>query len=564
MVGAADGMSGRRLRLVLAQLHFPVGDVPGNLRRVRQAAARARRELGAELVLFPELCLTGYPPDDLLARPELHAQVEQALRALAGERALPALLLGHPERTPDGRLYNACSLYAQGTLRARYRKQQLPNYGVFDERRHFSPGRKVVLCTLGGLRLALTLCEDLWHPEPLASIRESGAQVILNLNASPYHLGKHAERLRQLQERTRESALPIAYVNLVGGQDELVFDGASMVLDSNGVTRLQAPQFQEGLFPVELRGVADGVTVVTEVASEPLPNDEEAVYTALVTALRDYLGASGLRGAVLGLSGGVDSALTLCLAVDALGAEHVETLLMPSRYSARISTTDAAALATRLGVRAYTLPIDPLFDAFRKALRGIFEDTPREVTEENLQARVRGTLLMALANQRGKLLLATGNKSEAAVGYMTLYGDMAGGFAPLKDLSKSWVYRLARWRNRRRADIPKRILERPPSAELRPGQVDQDSLPPYAVLDRIITGFVEQDRTLEELAAEGLEPELLTRIATLILGSEHKRRQAPPGPKVTYRAFGRERRYPISSGFRATPPPPAPPAPEGD
>ena len=543
------------MRLVLAQLRFPVGDVEGNLRRVRAAARRAHHELNAELVLFPELCLSGYPPDDLLSRPELHAQVDQSLQILAADRTLPAILLGHPERAPDGCLYNACSLYVDGKLRARYRKQRLPNYGVFDERRHFSPGREAVICELGGFRLAPAICEDLWHPPVLAAMRAAGAEVVLNLNASPYHLGKATERQRELGRRARENSLPVVYLNLVGGQDELVFDGASMVLDQDGAVRLQGPQFEEALLPLELHGGATGEATVrvTAVAPRPLPRDEETLYTALVTALRDYLQASGLRGAVLGLSGGIDSALCLCVAVDALGAEAVEVLLMPSRYSAPISAEDAAALATRLGVRAHTVPIDPIFDAFRTALRPILQDAVETRTEENLQARVRGTLLMALANKSDKILLATGNKSEAATGYMTLYGDMAGGFAPLKDLSKSWVYRLARWRNQDRADIPRRTLERPPSAELAPGQVDQDSLPPYDVLDHVISGYVEENRTLEELAAEGLEPKLLRRIATLILKSEHKRRQSPPGPKITRRAFGRERRYPISSGFRASP-----------
>lgn len=532
------------MRLALAQFNPVVGDVRGNATRIAELAVRARDALRADAILLPELALTGYPPEDLLLRPDFLDAVDAAAARLA--QAVPdiALVLGLPLRQ-GGALYNSALLLHGGQERARYHKQHLPNFGVFDERRYFTPGHAPCVADIAGLACGLSICEDIWHPGPAAQARTAGAACLLNLNASPFHLGKHAERAAVVRARVAETGLPVVYLNQVGGQDELVFDGDSFVSDAHGTLTLRLPPFAEALEVVELPRSVTGPVRLDDA-------DEASLYAALLLGVRDYVRKNDFPGVLLGLSGGVDSALVLCLAADALGAAQVTAVLMPSRYTASMSNEDALAQCAALGVAHHLIPIEPAFHTLLDMLAGPFAGAPPDVTEENLQSRIRGLLLMALSNKTGRLLLSTGNKSELATGYATLYGDMNGGFAPLKDVSKTWVYRLGRWRNAQGPApvIPERVLTRPPSAELRPDQTDQDSLPDYAVLDRILEGFVEQDESVERLIARGLPAAEVRRVAALILRNEYKRRQAPPGVRVTRRAFGRDRRYPITSGYR--------------
>ena len=534
-------------QLLIAQSNPLVGDVAGNTEKVLAAARAGRDRYHADLVVFPELMLTGYPPEDLLLRPELLERVTAALRRLCAETTGIALLLGYPKAGIGG-LFNVAGLIAEGRLLAEYAKQWLPNYSVFDEKRYFQPGSTATVTEFLGLRLGLTVCEDIWEEGPARMAAEAGAELLINLNASPYHAGKAPEREELLVRRAREHRLPIVYANLVGGQDELVFDGGSFVVDAAGTLTQRAPFFEEALLPVTLEVESGSVRPVpAEIAA--VPAEEEAVYRALVLGVRDYVHKNGFQGAVLGLSGGIDSALTLALAVDALGAEQVEGVLMPSRYTADMSIEDAREEARRLGVVHRLIPIEPAFQAFLDLLRETFAGHPADVTEENIQARCRGILLMAISNKTGKILLTTGNKSEMAVGYATLYGDMAGGFAPIKDVPKTQVYRLARYRNRLSPVIPERVLERPPSAELRPDQTDQDSLPDYALLDAILKRYIEQDESVAGMVAAGFPEAEVRRVTRLVDRNEYKRRQAPPGVRLTCRAFGRDRRYPITSGF---------------
>ena len=536
------------LRVVMAQLDFLVGDINGNVDRIAAAAREARDRLKADLIVFPELAITGYPPEDLLLRPGFIRQVELALRRLRGEVRGIAAVVGCPLPTPAG-LRNAAVVLEGGEIRATYFKQWLPNYSVFDEKRYFVPGEDPVVFEVAGARVGVTICEDVWLPGPVARAAEAGAQVMVNLNASPYHAGKGDQRLTVLRDRVREGRIPIVYVNLLGGQDELVFDGGSMVVGADGELVQRAPFFDAGLHPVDFAlSVAGATPVPGPVAGEP--GLEEGIYRALVLGVRDYVEKNGFPGVVLGLSGGIDSALTLAIAADALGPERVEAVLMPSRYTADMSNTDAELEARALGVKYHLLPIEPAFQSFLRILQPVIAGLPPDITEENLQARCRGVLLMAISNKTGKLVLTTGNKSETAVGYSTLYGDMAGGFAPIKDVLKTMVYRLADWRNARSAVIPQRVFERPPSAELRPDQTDQDSLPAYDLLDAILHGYVEEDRSVEELIAAGFDRATVERVARLVISNEYKRRQAAPGVRITPRAFGRDRRYPITSGFR--------------
>ena len=535
-------------QLLIAQSNPLVGDVAGNTEKVLAAARAGRDRYHADLVVFPELMLTGYPPEDLLLRPELLERVTAALRRLCAETTGIALLLGYPKAGIGG-LFNVAGLIAEGRLLAEYAKQWLPNYSVFDEKRYFQPGSTATVTEFLGLRLGLTVCEDIWEEGPARMAAEAGAELLINLNASPYHAGKAPEREELLVRRAREHRLPIVYANLVGGQDELVFDGGSFVVDAAGTLTQRAPFFEEALLPVTLEVESGSVRPVpAEIAA--VPAEEEAVYRALVLGVRDYVHKNGFQGAVLGLSGGIDSALTLALAVDALGAEQVEGVLMPSRYTADMSIEDAREEARRLGVVHRLIPIEPAFQAFLDLLRETFAGHPADVTEENIQARCRGILLMAISNKTGKILLTTGNKSEMAVGYATLYGDMAGGFAPIKDVPKTQVYRLARYRNSISPAIPERVITRPPSAELAPDQKDEDSLPPYDVLDPILQHFIEQDWSVDNIIAAGYEAETVKRVASMVLNNEYKRRQAPPGVRITHRAFGKDRRYPITSGYR--------------
>jgi NAD+ synthase (glutamine-hydrolysing) len=537
------------LRIALAQIDLLVGDIKGNTRRVIETAHRARDELLARAVVFPELTLTGYPPEDLLYKAHFLEQVEQALGEVARATADIAVVLGFPERD-KGTLYNSAALVRGGQVERVYRKQALPNYGVFDEKRYFQPGNEACVFDLDGVPVGLTLCEDVWLPGAVEQAAALGAELVLNLNASPFHVRKTSEREHVVRERIEASGIPLVYVNLVGGQDELVFDGASFVMDAQANVVARLPEFEEALRVIEFERRDRAVTPLVSADAMAEPADEvESVYRALVLGVRDYVNKNGFRGAVLGLSGGVDSALTLALAVDALGAEQVEAVLMPSRYTADISVEDARLEAEALGVAYHVIPIEPAFQAFTAMLAERFRGLPKDTTEENIQARCRGVVLMAISNKTGKILLTTGNKSEMSVGYATLYGDMAGGFAPLKDVPKLLVYRLCEWRNQVRPVIPQRVLARPPSAELAPDQKDEDSLPPYAVLDPILERYVERDQSSDEIIAAGFPEADVLRVARLVDINEYKRRQAPPGIKISHRAFGRDRRYPITNGF---------------
>ncbi len=532
------------LRLVAAQLNLLVGDIAGNVEKMRAAIVRARDELKAQAIVFPELAVTGYPPEDLLLRPGFIAAAEQGLGDLARDVTGIDVIVGHPLRRRDGKLYNAASLLRAGKVEASYAKHCLPNYGVFDEKRYFAPGSGACIVSLQGIPTALTICEDVWEGWPVDEAAQAGAKLVLNLNASPFHLNKTRERYDVVANAAKRNGVPVFYVNLVGGQDELVFDGESFAVSGDGTLAQRAPAFKEGLYPVEY---VDGrFKPGTE---SPLLSEEQSAYGALVLGVRDYIEKNRFKGAVLGLSGGIDSALTLCLAVDAIGAERIEAVLMPSRYTASMSLEDAQTLARALNVPYRVIPIEPMFEAFLAALKEEFKGLSADTTEENLQARTRGMLLMAVSNKTGKIVLTTGNKSEMAVGYATLYGDMAGGFAAIKDVPKTLVYRLAEYRNKIKPVIPRRTIDRPPSAELKPDQKDTDSLPPYDTLDAILERYVERDQRPEEIVAAGFDAATVRRVAAMVDRNEYKRRQAPPGVRITPRAFGRDRRYPITSGF---------------
>ncbi|HAD62508.1 NAD+ synthase [Alloalcanivorax venustensis] len=538
------------MRVVMAQRNPLVGDIEGNADAVVAAAREARNLLGAELVVFPELVLTGYPPEDLLLRPSLNGRVDDAL-AHIGERIEVPVVLGYPA-VRNGVRRNAAGVLFPGDSRPRheYFKQCLPNYRVFDEKRYFQPGDQSCVFELGRERLAITICEDIWFEGPAAQAARDGATCIVNLNASPFRAGKPGERRDQVCARARETGLPVLYCNLVGGQDELVFDGASFVVDGEAGVCVQGASFEEALVPVDLGREGGALKVRGEVL--PVPEDEESLYRALVLATRDYVNKNGFKGALLGLSGGIDSALTLAVAVDALGPDRVEAVMMPFRYTADISIEDAEQQAKALRVHYRSLPIEPAFNGFMSILEEAFADHQPDTTEENLQARCRGVLLMALSNKNGSVVLTTGNKSEMAVGYATLYGDMAGGFSVLKDVFKTWVYRVARWRNQKAGSeiIPERVITRPPSAELAPDQVDSDSLPGYDELDAILERYVEQDMSAEAVIRDGFDRDTVYRVVKLTDRNEYKRRQAAVGPRVSRRAFGKDRRYPITNGWR--------------
>ena len=560
------------MKVALAQINATVGDLAGNARLLVQAARQAYQQ-GALLVVSPELSLTGYPPEDLLLRPAFMVACAEALTALAAELADCTglhLVVGHPHQFGERgdvrsksmavqQRFNAASVLSGGRIVGTYCKRELPNYQVFDERRYFASGRDAghgpLVFEAGGLRVGVLICEDAWFDEPAQAACAAGAQLLCVINASPFHLNKAGEREARMAERARAVGRPLLYAHLVGGQDEVVFDGASFALDAQGRVGARAPSFEPDLLMLEL-SADDAVTgPIAEV-----PCVEAQVWAALVTGVRDYLGKNGFPGAIIGLSGGIDSALVLAVAVDALGADRVRTVMMPSPYTADISWIDARDMAARLGVRYDEIAIAPMFDAFRSSLAEQFAGLAEDTTEENLQARIRGTLLMALSNKSGSIVLTTGNKSEMATGYCTLYGDMAGGFAVIKDVAKTLVYRLAEWKNLqpvRRADgsvgpvIPERIITRPPSAELRPDQTDQDSLPPYEMLDAILSRYMEDDQGIDEIVAAGFARADVERVTRLIKLNEYKRRQAPVGIRITHRAFGRDWRYPITSKFRA-------------
>ncbi len=532
------------LTIALAQTNFRVGDIAANIKHLAAAAILARDEHHADLVVFPELCIIGYPAEDLLLRADFITAANNAIYQLADEVEGIALVVGFPELA-DGKLYNSAVVLHQGVMVAKYRKQALPNYGVFDEQRYFAAGDRPCVFEFNGVFIGLTICEDVWRAGIIEATREAGAEILLTLNASPYQSGKSQLRESVICQQVKTAGLPLVYVNQVGGQDELVFDGASFVADAQGKIIYRAREFAEDIGVVNFVGghpiAAACAQLYADVASE---------YQALTLGIKDYVAKNGFQGALLGLSGGIDSALVLALAVDALGADKVEAVLMPSRYTQAMSNEDAVLEAQALGVKYHVIPIEPAVAAFTGMLADVFAGSGKDTTEENIQARCRGTVLMAISNKQGKLLLTTGNKSEMSVGYATLYGDMAGGFAPIKDVPKLLVYQLAKYRNSLALVIPERVIIRAPSAELAADQKDEDSLPPYEVLDPILERYVEGDQTAEAIIAAGFRPEDVARAISLVDRNEYKRRQSPPGIKITSRAFGRDRRYPITSGYR--------------
>ncbi|SEQ05787.1 NAD+ synthase (glutamine-hydrolysing) [Solimonas aquatica] len=541
-----------RFTLALAQLNLWVGDVEGNVQKIIDAAARARDELGADLLATPELSLIGYPPDDLLLRSAMPGVIEEGVQRLCREVRGISLIVGLPEYVQEAGeavIYNAAYVIRDGAIIARTRKQLLPNYGVFDERRHFRAGRGGTLVFAHrGVNIGLCICEDIWGANPAAAAKAAGAELLININASPFDLDKHEDRARVFAARIAETGLPLAYVNCVGGQDDVLFDGDSTARNGDGSLALSAPLFSEGVYALSFAGGrwSQGV--------QRAPQSIEAtVYQGLVQSVRDYVNRNGFPGVLIGMSGGIDSALIATIACDALGAARVWGVSLPSRYTADMSNDDARLEAEALGIRYSLLPIEPAFEAFNATLAESFAGRKVDLTEENLQSRCRGVLLMALSNKFGSVVLTTGNKSEMAVGYATLYGDMCGGFAPIKDVYKTLVYRLAVYRNSiappGQPVIPERVITRPPSAELRPDQKDSDSLPPYEVLDPILEAYVEDQLSIAEIVARGFDEATVKRVAGLVRRSEYKRRQAPPGPKITRRAFGRERRYPITAVY---------------
>ena len=535
------------MKIGLVQLNMRVGAIDENATNIIAAAQRARDEFGCDVLLLPELALCGYPPEDLLLHQGLRNRIEAAFERIVAEVRGIGLYFGFPEFR-DGCIFNAGAFVHDGEVLAIHRKLVLPNYAVFDEVRYFTAGSEPTVVDFLGMRLGLIICEDVWDPAPCARTVAAGAQLILVINGSPFHIRQQQTREALLRERARANKVPIVYLNMVGGQDELVFDGGSVAVHASGDIAFRARRFVEDMYAVEVR--AEGARArVIDGNVEPLGPVEETVYNALVMGTRDYVTKNGFPGAVLGLSGGVDSALTLALAVDALGPERVHAVMMPSQFTSDMSLEDAAKQAELLGVRHTLLPIGPIYEAVLATLAPLFEGLAQDTTEENIQARCRGILLMAISNKLGSMLLTTGNKSEMAVGYATLYGDMAGGFAPLKDCSKTLVYNLSRYRNRVSAAIPERVIEREPSAELRPDQKDSDSLPPYDVLDPILEAFIEQDYSVEQITKLGYDRDMVVRILRMVKLAEYKRRQAPPGVRISNRAFGRDWRYPITSGY---------------
>lgn len=534
------------LNICMIQDQFLVGDIKGNTRKIISLAQQMQAQ-GADLLLFPELALSGYPPEDLLLRSGFIRQVDAAIDEIAAASGEAQILFGAPRRAADGTLYNAALLCQHGKLCAEYHKQRLPNYAVFDEMRYFQPGHEPLVIECKQRRIGVLICEDVWSELPMQQAAEAGAEMIVVLNASPYHRNKHQQRLDILHHRQAQHALPIFYLNIVGGQDELVFDGDSLVLSADGELVGHGPDFAPACLHYQV--ASDNSICALETEFYTVSGELESIYKALVLAVRDYVRGNGFDGVVIGLSGGIDSALTLAIAADALGAEQVHAVMMPSRYTAQMSLDDARAEAETLGVDYREISIEPTFEAFLQTLKDEFANLPEDTTEENIQARCRGVILMALSNKLRRMVLTTGNKSEMAVGYSTLYGDMAGGFAPLKDVEKQLVYALSEYRNSLSPVIPRRVIERPPSAELRADQQDQDSLPDYAVLDVILRMSVEDDMPRREIIAAGYDADTVDRVIRLVQLNEYKRRQAPPGVRITQRAFGRDRRYPITSGY---------------
>ena len=538
------------LSIALAQLNLTVGDIEGNTARIIETTNKAADQ-GCQLVVFPELCVTGYPPEDLLLRPAFIEKSQHAVNTIVKAVDKAAMILGYPLKKDD-RLFNVASFISSGAIQATYAKQHLPNYSVFDEKRYFAPGESPSVVNFEQARIGITICEDIWEYGPVEGSVDAGAEIVININASPFHVDevdRAQQRLQVVSSRARALAVPIVYVNQVGLQDELVFDGASFVVDASGEITQRGIYFDEQLMVVDFDLSPKPAPRTGDI--QTLPSLEQGIYQALVLGVRDYVLKNGFEhGVVVGLSGGIDSALTLAVAVDALGADKVTAVLMPSRYTAEMSVEDAKKEAENLGVEYHVIPIEPMFQSFLDGLAGVFEGLAQDETEENLQARCRGMILMALSNKFSKMVLTTGNKSELAVGYATLYGDMAGGFAVIKDVPKTMVYRLVRYRNSIGNVIPERVINRPPSAELKEDQRDEDSLPAYEVLDPILERYIELDQSPEQIIAAGFDKNDVYRVAHMVDRNEYKRRQAPPGVRITKRAFGRDRRYPITSGYR--------------
>jgi len=540
----------KQLKIAMAQLNFLVGDIVGNTKKIIETSKNARFHLGADAIVFPELAITSYPPEDLLLRPRFLDLVDNAIHDIKRSVKDIDIIVGYPKEVAEG-LYNAVALIRDGEIIAEYYKQNIPNYSVFDEKRYFLTGTDPCVVTIKDVPVGLTICEDIWFSGPVDQAAKAGAQLIVNINASPYHLDKSIDRVDVLKKRISENPLPVIYVNLIGGQDELVFDGESFVIDASGKVCNQAPAFEEGVYIAEFN--VDESNKVSPVAAKiTKPRSEiETVYQALVVGVRDYIEKNRFPGIILGISGGIDSGLTLAIAVDAVGADRVEAVMLPSRYTSQISLEDAKKQAQNLGVSYHEISIEPVFQSALEVLREEFAGKEVDTTEENIQARCRGMILMALCNKSGKILLTTGNKSEMAVGYATLYGDMAGGFNALKDVPKTLVYRLAEYRNTLSQVIPQRVIHRAPSAELAPDQKDSDTLPDYGELDGILELYVEQDKSIAEIVSEGFDRTVVERVIKMVDLNEYKRRQAAPGVRITRRAFSRDRRYPITSGFKS-------------
>ncbi len=534
------------LKIALAQINLLVGGINANQQKIIQTAVDARDKLGADVIVFPELTITGYPPEDLLLRADFIKLANKAISEIAQAVQGIDIVLGFPEQT-NGHLYNSAAVLRDGQILTRYKKNELPNYGVFDEQRYFTAADESCLFKVKGRSIAITICEDIWRKGQIEKNKQAGADLIVTLNASPFQAGKIYQREEIVCQQAKAEEIPLVYVNAVGGQDELIFDGASFVVNAQGEVIFRAEEFEEQLSVVEFEGNSPAKNICS-----PLYNEISSEYKALVLGVKDYACKNGFKGALLGLSGGIDSALVLAIAVDALGADQVEVILMPSKYTQDMSNEDAILEAEALGVKYHTIAIEPAVTAFTGMLSEVFAGTKKDTTEENIQARCRGILLMAMSNKQGKLLLTTGNKSEMSVGYATLYGDMAGGFAPIKDVPKLLAYQLAEYRNTLSPVIPQRVITRPPSAELAPDQIDEDSLPPYSILDPILEMYIEQDLSAEEIQSAGYKLEDINRAISLVDRNEYKRRQAPPGIRITPRAFGRDRRYPITSGYRGS------------
>ena len=536
-----------KISIVLAQIDLIVGDISGNTARILEYCERVKVESDADLIVFPELSISGYPPEDLLLHSGLKRRIAEAVELIRQNVRGIAVLVGFPEYTQD-HIFNSCAVYNNGKELIRYRKHALPNYSVFDEKRYFTPGNETAVFELQGIKIGINICEDIWYSKPARLSKSAGAQLIIVINGSPYQKDGQNIRESTIKRRISEVKIPIVYLNLVGGQDELIFDGASFVMNEKGDVIYRAPAFEETIACIEFERIQKTIVPMSN-SIEPKLEEIESIYKALVKGTRDYISKHNFPGVVLGLSGGIDSALTLAIACDAIGSDNVRAVMMPFKYTSKMSLEDAQLQSSILNIQYDILPIETLYDAANNLLLPIFDGAKVDATEENIQSRARCILLMAISNKTGLMLLTTGNKSEMAVGYATLYGDMAGGFAPIKDCTKTMVKKLAEYRNSLNEVIPQRVIDREPSAELRENQQDSDSLPPYDLLDPILEAFVEEDLSVLEIVERGYDKTLVTRILEMVKRNEYKRRQAPPGIRISNRAFGRDWRYPITSGY---------------